>query len=74
MILKIFSIFTLLVLATTQCQPLYWEVDPTYNITSNELVNVANIGIIVNDITHKSGTKNYNISVIHGNITYDRSQ
>jgi hypothetical protein len=74
MILKIFSIFALIVLASSQCQPLYWEVDLTYNITSNELVSVANMGIAIADINQKVSSKNYNISFINGNITYDRSK
>lgn len=77
MLLKLFSIFVIFILANSQCQPLYWEVDPTYTVTSNELSYVANMGLSPNDITEAKGTvlnkTTYNVSKITGVITYDRT-
>ena len=70
MLLKLFSIFAVLVLASSQCKPLYWEVDPTYNTTSGELNYVASLTIPLSDVSSGKSGNNHTISNISGTSSY----
>ena len=54
-------------LPADNCQPLLWEINPSFNFTNDELDGVAKMGLFLPSISKK----NYTLSNITGTVHYD---
>lgn len=71
MFYKLIVVASVLALAASECQPLYWETNPTYKINATELEYVATLDAVLKPVSDRKN--NYHIDNIHGNVTYIKS-